>query len=354
MRKSIVSFAVIASVLFAGASATADTIIMKNGDEKLKVTIVEEGLATVSFKKTGSRLDQAPSEDVKEVRFHSNSNDFKTAAKAFSEKDYYNAAELFLVSADSLSDKKKALKAYCYYRAAYCSQLCTDWDKAISGYTYFANNYANHRLYPYSLRARAECMRYRGSMKNAKEAFEFLQKQVAKKNIGGFWKYEAKYWICLMKESRISLAMKDYEALFADTKDKFPEVASKVRVRMGRIMIEQGKLKEAVECFNEAIKNKKDLDRAVLAGAYLGRGLQIMRRTEASPELYKDALFDLLRVVLSFEDVIVCQPEAMYWAAKCFQKIGGPNASKNSRGLFNRVKTEWPNSLYAQKATEEL
>jgi len=174
MRKSIVSFAVIASVLFAGASATADTIIMKNGDEKLKVTIVEEGLATVSFKKTGSRLDQAPSEDVKEVRFHSNSNDFKTAAKAFSEKDYYNAAELFLVSADSLSDKKKALKAYCYYRAAYCSQLCTDWDKAISGYTYFANNYANHRLYPYSLRARAECMRYRGSMKNAKEAFEFL------------------------------------------------------------------------------------------------------------------------------------------------------------------------------------
>ncbi|MFH1998652.1 MAG: tetratricopeptide repeat protein, partial [Planctomycetota bacterium] len=141
----------------------------------------------------------------------------------------------------------------------------------------------------------------------------------------------------------------------SDVKAQYPEVANKARLRIGRVLIQQKKFAEAEAFFTEIIDSRMEApDKDVVAGAYLGRGLCTLSKRDATKEDNKQALFDLLRVVVSYKDVGEHQPEALYHAGKCFLLVGDKDAARRSQALFSRLKTDWPASIWAQKAIKEL
>ncbi len=137
---------------------------------------------------------------------------------------------------------------------------------------------------------------------------------------------------------------------------KYPDVANKCRLRIGRVLLMEKKYDEAVKFCDEIIENRMDADREVVAGAYLIRGRCRMSRTnpKPKPEDYKEALYDLLRVVVHYKDVGGPQAEAMYFAGKCFQLLGGKDSARHWQGLYRRLQREWPASPWTKEATKEL
>jgi TolA-binding protein len=332
----------------------ADTIEMTNGDIKPKVQVVKEGLHKVIYKKAGLPDQSVPSDKVKEVKYHATGPDYKTAMAAYADGDYETAAGLYRDYADSLSDKKTALKAHCYFMVADCLQKARMWKEAIVEFTQFANVYQDHRLFPQALLNRAISYIGNQEMKKAQEGFTLLREQVSKKKLSDFWRHEVEYWLISMREDRDPKnALDDYKALYEASKE-FPTVSSKARLGIGQVLIKQKKFKDAHSFFSEIIENRVDADRAILAGAYLGRGRCTLNQPSPKEEDFKSALFDLLRVVLYYSDVDAWQAEAMYWAGKCFQNLGGKDSGKHWQSLYRRLQREWPGTNWAQLASKEI
>lgn len=356
MKRSLISFAVFALLLTAEAAAQRDSIERTDGNMILKVTIIEETIQNVVYRKSGVGQQRVPSDKVKEVKYYSPSSDYKTAMETYAKEDYATACSLFEEFASNLDpDKKGALLAFCMYRAAECRFKMGEWDTARQGFTDFANMNQNHRLYPNALLERVKCYINTGNRDKALGGINTLKGMIDKKGLSEYWKYEVEYWTIFLGESKSpDRALKNYRALFDTVKDSYPDVANKARLRIGRVLIQQKKFEEAESYFGEIIKNRFDADREVVAGAYLGRGTCLIRKAKATNDDFKDALYDFLRVVVHYPDVGAPQAESMYWAGFCFQRLGGKDSTKRWQTLYRRIKTEWPGTLWAQEAAKQV
>jgi TolA-binding protein len=341
--------------VFAGL-ASGDTIEPVEGRLILRVRIQEEGIKNVIYDKGSLKNQTIASDRVKSITYHSTAPDYNAAVEAFKTENYGAASNLYEEYGNALGDSKKALQAHCMYMAARCKQLSADFSGAINGYARFANEFKEHRLYPDALRKRAICYISSGDREEARKAFVQLQQAIDRKGFGDFWKYEVEYWLLYLNErSDLNRSMKAYQDLFKKVDKKYPEVANKARLRIGRVMMQQKKYKESISYFDAIIDERMDLDREVVAGAYMNRGVAKMNQQDRpTEEDFKSALYDLLRVVVHYKDIGSPQAEAMYFAGKCFQNLGGKDSAKRWQGLYRRLTKEWPGSEWAKDAAAEL
>ncbi|MHC4946602.1 MAG: tetratricopeptide repeat protein [Planctomycetota bacterium] len=333
----------------------ADTIEMLDGSKKTKVQVIEENLEKVIYKTPRLPNQSVPSDKVREVKFYASAADFKTAQEAYKNQDFLTAAGMFKEYADSLSDNKAALRAHCLYRVAECYHKSGKWKEAISAINIFTKTYPDHRLYPQAIKDRAICYLGSGDKRRATAEFESLKKDVSKKKMSEVWKYEVEYWLIFLDEKKSpKKALADYTALYKKVAEFYPEVANKARLRIGRVLIDQKKFDEALSFFTEIIDKRLEAAREVVAGAYLGRGLCTIRKRKPTNDDFKNALFDLLRVVVHYKEVGDHQAEAMYYAGKCFQQLGDEDSTKRWKSLYTRLVREWPNTAFGQKAANEI
>ncbi len=358
MKRVIASFLVCVAFPLFQSMAFGDVIELADGKKILKVRIVEETVSNVFYKKGSLPNQSVPSDRVKAVLYSSTSNDYKTAMDTYVNEDYMSAAELFQDYGDALGEKKASLSAHCLYLSSECYQKSAQWDNAIKAFSYFANTFNNHRLYPDALRQRAICYMNKGDMKKAREGFIILKNALAKKEAGEFWDHEVEYWFLYLKEiekgADMNRALDDYKALFSKVENSFPSVANKTRLRMGRVLTAQRKYQDALGFFNEVIDNRFDSENEVVAHAYLGRGRCIFNKPDRTEEELKSARYDFLRTVVHYTRVGSAQPEGMFWAGKCFQILGGKDSGKRWQGLYRRLKREWPGNYWTQQAAKEL
>lgn len=346
----------VAGLMFLPNLLWADTIELKDGKKRLKIQIVEETIESVKFRKSRlPNIQSVPSDSVKDVKYYVSGSDFKTAQEAFKAGDWHTAAKLYYEYAESLDNDKAALRAHCLFQSGMSYLKCAQWKNALAVLGKFIKENPEHRLYPEAVKERAICYVNNKDMKKARIEFTNLKKDIPKKKISDFWKHEVEYWLIFLNEdSDARRALDDYKKLYDDVKDSYPKVANQARLRIGRVLIQQKKYDEAKAFFTEIIDSRLDADRDVAAGAYLGRGLCILSKRNASKEDNKQALFDLLRVVVHYKEVGEHQAEALYYAGKCFLQVGDKDASKRSKVLFQRLQSDWSASKWAQKAAKEL
>ncbi|MBU0754604.1 MAG: tetratricopeptide repeat protein [Planctomycetes bacterium] len=355
MKKTLFSCLTVFCLLVLVPWAAADTVEMLDGSKKTKVQVVEENLQKVVYKKPGLPNQSVLSDKVRDVKFYTSANEFKTAQEVFKTNDWGTAADLFKEYGESLESDKEALKAHCMYQVCQCYQKAGMWDDAIAAINDFTKRYPDHRLYPKVIKDRAICYLNNGDRKKAENEFSMLQNEIVKKKISEAWKYEVEYWLIFLDEkNNPKQALQDYNALNKKVADSYPDVANKAELRIGRVLIEQKNYSEALSYFSDIINGRLTADREVVAGAYLGRGICTIRNGRPNPEDYKRALFDLLRVIVHYEDIGDHQAEAMYFAGKCFQQLGGKDATKRWQTLYHRLNDEWGNTLWGKEAAKEI
>ncbi len=354
----IFSLVGVAFLMFASL-IQADTIELKDGKLLLRVKIQKEGLLKVEYKKPGLPTQYVDSLRVKEIKYDSTGNEYKAAKEAVSNQAFREASDLYLVVADK-SDHRPVFRAHCLFKAADYAKMAADWNGAVEGFTLFCNEYPDHRLYPAGLENRAIALLNRGDPAKAKSAFGLFQKKVKEKGLPDYWKFEAEYWMNFMLErENPSKASKVYRDIYDKTKDSYPTIANKARLRIGRVLMQQKQYKNAVKLFDEIIDNRDPNDvseREVLSWAYLSRGHCVMNmpmKGDGKAE-FKAALYDMLRAVYHYEDVGSTQAEGMFWAGKCFQSLGGPESGKKWQALYRRIQREWPGTQWAQLAAKEV
>ncbi len=353
-RAAVMSMAVI-GLLVVASGLQADTIELKDGKKILRIQIEKEGLLKVEYKKQGLPSQYVDSERVKSIKYRTTGNEYKSAVKALEEKAYFDAAEFFEAAAEK-SSHKIIFQAHCVYRAGESYQKAGNWAKAISIFTAFVNEFNTHRLYPRALVNRGKCLLNTRDTKKAKKTFAILQKKVAEKGLPDNWKYESLYWMTYMQErENSSKALSSYQSIYDETKDSYPSIANMARLRIGRVYMSEKKFSQATALFDEIIENRFKSDDEIVAWAFLSRGNCVMNKnTKGDKGEFKKALFDLLRVVIHYEEVGSPQAEAMFWAGKCFQHLGEKDAAKRWQSLYRRIKREWPGTQWAQHATNEL
>lgn len=95
-----------------------------------------------------------------------------------------------------------------------------------------------------------------------------------------------------------------------------------------------------------AVKAIQEGDRKTSAFAHLARGDVIMAGGD-TPTQARQALRDgYLRVVLMYQNVAGAQPEALYKAAQCFEKM---NQSARADKMRTKLKDSYPDSEWAKK-----
>ncbi len=358
-RLPIISLVVLAFFILVSPALLADTIEFKDGKLMTRVKIQKEGLLKVEYKKPGLPLQYVDSVRVKAVKYDNAGNEYKTAREAFGNESYLEAGDLFQAVSEK-SDHRPVFRAHCLFRAAESYQRAGDWKSGIQGFTIFANEFKDHRLFPDSLKNRAICFLNNREPAKAKKAFAYFQKKVGEAGLPDFWKYESAYWMVYIQEGEnATRALRDYNALYQSTKASFPTIANKARLRIGRVHTAEKKFKEALALFNEIIDNRdpdNETEREVISWAYLSRGycVMMMPKKGDAKEEYTKVLYDMLRCVVHYPDVGSTQAEAMYWAGKCFQHLGGKESTKKWQSLFVRIQREWPGSRWAQEAAKEL
>lgn len=358
-RAMLFSLAVLGITLFSGGLG-ADTIELKNNKKFLKVKVSKEGLQKVEYRKPGLPPQSIDSEKVRTIRYDSGGQEYKSGLAALAERAYIDAAEFFMNVADETS--QDVLRAHCIYRAAECLQKAGVWKDSISLFTQFVKENRNHRLYPNALENCAICYLNSRDLPKAEKGFSFLNTKVGELNLSDFWKYSSEYWMIYVKESKQSSqrSLTAYQDLYTKTSKEHPAIANKVRLRIGRVYISSKKYGDALALFNEIIDNRFESDREIVAWAFMSRGFCTMSMAagmkKGAKAEFKKALYDLLRVVVHYEDVGSPQAEAMFWAGKCFQNLGEDvkDSTKRWRGLYNRIRTEWPGSPFAPDASKEL
>jgi|GEM_PF-2414010 len=358
-RLTILTLTAFGLIIFHAGLYAQDIIELKDGKKLTRVRIQTEGLLKVEYKKPGLPTQYIDSLRVRNIRYQGTGNEFKTAKEAFNDGRFVEAAELFLQAGDK-SGSRPPFQAHCYYRSAECYQKAGDWTAAFRGFTDFANTFNAHRLYPTALENRGICLLNNRETAKAKKEFNLFKKKVQEKGLPDYWKYEAEYWVTYMLErENPNRALKDYAKIYEDTRDTYPSVANKARLRIGRVYMEEKKFQQSLDLFNEIIANRDpddDSEREIVAWAYLSRGTCIMRMPKKGEgtDDFKRALFDVLRVVIRYQDVGGPQAEALYWAGKCFQHLGGKESTKRWQTLYLRLQREWPGTQWAQEATKEL
>jgi len=215
--------------------AFPDTIELLDGSKKNNVQIIEENLQSVLYKTPRVPNQSVPSAQVRDVKFFVNASDFKMAQEAYKNSDWPNAAGLFKGYADGLGADKAALRAHCLYRVAECFMKAGAWKDAIDAVTVFVKDYPNHRVYPELIRNRAICYFNTNDRTKAEREFSSLKDEIVRKGMNESWKDEVDYWLIFLDEQKNPKeALSAYSDLYKRTAQKYPEVANKARLRMGR------------------------------------------------------------------------------------------------------------------------
>jgi len=367
------------------AGLRADVVVMRDGTRIEGVKITAETCRKVEFKVSGVATPQArPAADVRDVEYASTSPDFRAGLAAWQQEADLAAAAAWFDSAAGDGKLPAFVRATARRYGADCWLAGGDATDAARAYADLIATWPESRHLAAALRGRGEALLQSGRHAEARAAFEALKTEVAAKSLGESWAIEADYEILLAAvlgdlpgaDGRPVDAVAGFEALRRRAEGRDAELVAKCSVQLGRLHLAGGRIDLALPLFETIIAGRLDIaDQEVLACAFNGRGRCRFAQGQAAQdaalgrkgdkagsdallaeaiELFRQARLDFLRVFTVYSAVQGQQPEALYFAAQCFLRVGDAQAEARSKALLSLCSRNYPGSAWGVEARKNL
>lgn len=344
------AFPVALSFLAVATAAHADTInFLGNRKPQAGVTVLDEKLDVVEFRLPKVNQKQTvPSNEVASVVYEDPGSDFQSAQEALddaaSKDDFKSASQQFLALYSDLT--KPGLKAQALLNAAIGAERGGDRAKTVEIYDKLATEMAQSRYAPIAIFEKGRDLAIAGDAKGARAAFTKL------KDLGERWALMGDLQIQILDEAANPTAALDAYKKIITSAAKYPDVANLARLQVGRAMIAAKQFGEAEANFRSILDNRSSSTRDIQAGAWNGLGAALASKDKASADDVKKALFAHLRVITQFDDVLDEQPEALYRAGKCFQRVPTTDSATRAKQLLTRCQKEFAGTEWAKRAAQ--
>ncbi|MBI4881534.1 MAG: tetratricopeptide repeat protein [Planctomycetes bacterium] len=339
-------------LLAVAAAAAADTITFVDGRKpEGKVEVVDETVEKVEYRRTGLRQNQSyPADKVAEVTYTEPPEDYTIAMENMENMAFEDAAKLFRTAAEN-SGGRRGLEAKCLFLAGEALRRAGQIEEALTAYSDLVDRQPDSRYAPHARLQRGITLARAGDANRAQQVLDKLKSEATAKGYGQRWVFEAELQLLILGEAANPTAAREaYERLVTQTEASFPTVANQAKLRIGRVLIASKEYDKARQYFQTILENRSASGREIVAGAFNGLGAALRNKPGATEQDLKQSLYNHLRVCVSYSDVIEEQPEALYSAAKCFQKIPGPDSADRAALLLRRCVVDHPDSPWAKLA----
>ncbi|MCI0340305.1 MAG: tetratricopeptide repeat protein [Planctomycetales bacterium] len=340
--------------------ASADAVIFRGGQKpRQNVTVTKETCQTVVFKSGGADAPEAPpvkAEEVVNVVYADAPDEFKVAETFRSGKRWAEAAAAY----EKALGKKGVRDWLPVYAKFYLGECCrimgegdpASLDKAIGAYREVLQLKPDSRFLPEARYYLAACLREKRDFSGADAELRTLDGEVSKYGLPKVWGVKTQMAAAesLEKQGKWNEAEAKWGALARSAGAEFSAEANVAQMRQGLCMVEQQKYDAARSHFEGLVRQSKDTEWDVRAGAHLGLGKCWFQQKD-----FKKARFALLQVdaLYGMADV---HAEALFWAGRANMQLEEtePQARQAARLLFTAVLVRHPSSTWSKKAQKEL
>ena len=346
------------------ASAQADTIYRTTEEAIEDVTIVEETISSVIYKKDRGREEAVPSDTVLEVVYSKLPKDVDEAETLLIDGDLSGALELFQYyverRAEKPESKYKWAPAYAARRAIDIHMTMGNMEGVRTAADTLIEKFPESRFVPDAYLAKANAEFWNNKPAAARQTLQSFQGLVDSKGLAERWRLECELGLVLTDDKLgASDRSSKLQKISGDAGDEYPVVRNRALVALGESLLAEAasapsKLSEAQEVFQRIVDDPK-ADPATLAGAYTGLGdalYQFVPRggetDESRAERLTRAAKSYMRVVVVYKDQSRYVGKAMFYAARCFDLIDG-NKTRAIK-LYRAVRRTYPDSKWATEA----
>ncbi len=341
-------------------SPADDTVIFRGGQKpRSKVTVTKETCQTVVFRSGGPNDPEAPpvkAEEVLNVVYGDAPDEFKVGETFRSGKRWAEAAAAY-EKALGKKGVRDWLPVYGKFYLGECYRMLGEGDpasldKAIGSYRELLTAKPDSRFLPEARYHLATCLRAKRDFAGAEAELRALDGEVSKFGLPKVWgvKTQMAFAGILESQGKWNEAEAKWAALARSAGADFPAEANMAQMRQGLCMVEQQKFDAARSHFEGLVRQSKETEWDVRAGAHLGLGKCYFQQKD-----FKKARFELLQVdaLYGIADV---HAEALFWAGRTNMMLEEtePQARQAARLLFTAVLVRHPSSTWSKKAMKEL
>lgn len=355
------------AVLALAPSARADKILRTDGKVLDNVTVVEELLSHVIYKR-GNNEQTVDSADVLSVEFERKPRLVDEADQAALDGDVFVALDQFDVFVDAqinkATERRKWSVPYSAFRSVEICMAVQDLGGAVSRANRLIKNFPDSRYLPFAYLAKASAQVRMGKNGAAQQTLQEFQGVVTARSLSKRWELEVQLGLILTDDTLGGEARRDaLNEVVEAAGGQYPTVANRGLVAIGESFIDESQNEtnpqkaaqlaaEAQGLFEQIIKGHK-ADAEVLAGAYCGVGdalLQIGILEKDNGKVKEAVARNFLKVIVLYKDQAHYVSKAMFQAMRCFQLLeDGERFSEMKWNLVNR----FPDSSWAQLAEEK-
>lgn len=359
---SLSSLAVLASLSLA-STALADRIRQTDGTVLEDVTIVEESLGQVVYKK-GNNQRTVPSEQVLSVSYERLPRLLDEAEALLSQDDLLSALEQFEVYADGQianpSEARKWPAPLAAYRALQLRMEIADLDGIVSAANRLIQGFGESRYVPAAYLAKASAQLQSGQAPQAQKTLADFEELIRSKQLSKRWDLECRLAKIQADTTTSGDAKRKELAGIQAEAAEFPTVKNRAFVVEGETYLADARQQpgdspqaqelrdKAQKVFQQIIADQKAEDET-LAGAYCGLGdcLYATGASKMDKEILQQAAEAYLRVIVLYEGQNKYVPYALYHAGRCFHLL------EDGRRKFDMLRTLqrlYPSSAWAAEA----
>ncbi len=364
--RSLLTACLVAAVL--GSSLSADRIYLVSGDPLEEITIINETMSEVTYKDSERGKEKTVSAaDVLAIDYESLPALVEEAENALAENNYDVAFETFdaylLGHLEGRAERRKLwAPAYVANRLIELYTLVGDRKEAIAAADLLIEKFPESRYLPGAYMAKATALAENGDGDGAKKALDKLSDLIVKQDLPKRWGLECRLFKILVDAGLVGDKRRtELRGVETDAGGDYPTVRNRATVAIGESFLAEASqgdgdstaLGKAREHFEDVITDPS-ADEETLAGAYTGLGdcQYQLAATSNKPEDIRAALMTFMRVVVLYRDEVRYSPKAMFYAGRCFDKMGGEEDSVRAQKLYKRVIRSHPESPWAEQAAD--
>ena len=354
-------FQILATSLVLALPGWADTIHLVDGDPIEDVTIEEETITSVTYKR-GSSLDSVPSERVSHVTFERLPDELDEGESYVQEGDLAGGLDAMREYLDPIMEGGRARKAwappYAAKRVIDLSRSIGDLDSVKEVASWLIKEHSESRYVPEAYIAKADAQARTGSADAANKTLQDFRQIVTDRGLSARWRLECDLALILtdptLKGDSRRSKLKEIETGAGE----FPGVQNRARLDRAESLVldatssnsDRAKLlAEARGIFQELADDDYTSDE-VRAGAYTGLGDCTFFTPGADKDAFKEAGMSYMRVAVLYREQSRYVAKAMFYAGRCFDQRGDLDNKGKARRLYRTVMVEFPSSNWAKEA----
>ncbi|MEW6359730.1 MAG: tetratricopeptide repeat protein [Planctomycetota bacterium] len=342
MRKAVwLSTAAVLAALLATEVATAqggrDTVTFKDGSPQWMQVTVKETYKSVEAEGKESKHPTV----VENITHGDQPPAYVAATGSLRRGDYEKALEKFQEA--SKAEARPWLKHYCTYYMAFCRQKLADntdaLAKAIAIYEEVPKTDKHGIKVPEAKFGIGQCFYQAKQLDKAQKIFE----EIAKSDYGEFWQLKGKLWQgkVLLDQGKGKEAASAFDEIQKIAKGKMPEIYFEANLNRaaGLILETPTDTSQARDLLQKVFEEAQDDEVKAAAHNGLGDAYRAEKRI-------KEARIEYLRVVVLYFNCPEEHARALFNVADCFEQLKDAATARRFRSILTQ---EHPDSVWRKR-----